>query len=271
MRQPRVSSVIERRLLVNYRVAPAAVASMLPVAMRPQQIDGWAVAGICLIRLGRVRPAWLPGALGLRSENAAHRIAVEWDGPDGPEKGVYIARRDTGSTVSVLASGRLAVVHHAASFDVRETSRDLHIAYASRDGATQVSVDADVAERFQGSTLFASLGEASDFFRRGSAGYSAGRDASCLDGVELDVAAWRVEPVEVRHVRSTFFDDPDRFPPGSAVLDNALLMRAVPAIWKPLRPMPVRDEPAASAGAGQVPCASAAGSGGPGGATGTAS
>jgi hypothetical protein len=237
MRQPRVSSVIERRLLVNYRVAPTAVASLLPAAMRPQQIDGWAVAGICLIRLGRVHPAWLPGALGLRSENAAYRIAVEWDGPDGPEKGVYVARRDTGSTASVLASGRLAVVHHPASFDVRETPHDLYIAYVSRDGATQVSIDASVAERFRGSTLFADLDEASDFFERGSVGYSAGRDTSCLDGVELAVGVWRVVPVEVRNVRSTFFDDPDRFPPGSAVLDNALLMRNVPAIWNPLRPM----------------------------------
>lgn len=33
--------------------------------------------------LGQVRPTWAPRPLGLGSENAAHRIAVEWDGPDG--------------------------------------------------------------------------------------------------------------------------------------------------------------------------------------------
>jgi len=46
---------------------------------RPQLVHGWAVAGICLIRLGRLRPSRVPSAVGLRSENAAHRIAVEWD------------------------------------------------------------------------------------------------------------------------------------------------------------------------------------------------
>jgi hypothetical protein len=74
-----MSSVVERRLLVNYRVDPDTAASLVPPLMRPQLVGGWAVAGICLIRLGQVRPSWLPGWVGLRSESAAHRIAVEWD------------------------------------------------------------------------------------------------------------------------------------------------------------------------------------------------
>jgi Uncharacterized conserved protein (COG2071) len=240
MRQPRLSSVIERRLLVNYRVEPAAVAPLLPAPLRPQEIAGWAVAGICLIRLGRLRPHWMPGEFGLRSENAAHRIAVEWDGPEGPETGVYIPRRDSGSVVNVLTGGRLFPGrHHHASFDVRETAQDLHVAYASHDGAIRVSVDVSMAERFHGSALFADLDQASAFFQRGSAGWSAGRDGRCLDGVELDTDSWRVGPVEVREVRSTFFDDQDRFPGGSATLDCALLMRGITVAWNPLRPMPV--------------------------------
>jgi hypothetical protein len=240
MRRPRVSSVVERRLLVNYRVDPAVIAGLLPAPLRPQQVDGQAVAGICLIRLGQVRPRSVPGGFGLRSENAAHRIAVEWDGPAGPRTGVYIPRRDSGSIVNVLAGGRLFPGrHHRASFDVRETSRDLHVAYTSRDGMTRVSVDVAVAERFQGSALFADLKEASEFFRRGSVGFSAGRDETCLDGMELDTHSWRVDPVEIRAVRSTFFDDQDRFPPGSVTLDCALLMRDVPVTWNPLPPMPL--------------------------------
>ncbi len=34
-----------------------------------------------------------PRRLGLRSENAAPRIAVEWDDATGPRTGVYIPRR----------------------------------------------------------------------------------------------------------------------------------------------------------------------------------
>lgn len=243
--QPRLSSVIERRLLVNYRVDPRAVAELLPAPFRPQQVGGWAVAGICLIRLAQVRPHGLPARFGLRSENAAHRIAVEWDGPHGIDTGVYIPRRDSGSAVNVLAGGRLFPGrHHHASFDVKETPQDLHVAYTSRDGSTQVRVDASLTGRFQGSELFAGLQEASAFFRHGSHGYSAGRDSDsdrgCLDGMELATDSWRVEPVEVHDVRSTFFDAQERFPRGKATLDCALLMRDIPVTWNPLPPLPVR-------------------------------
>src|ERR1039457_5527168 len=149
-----------------------------------------------------------------------------------------IPRRDSGSAVNVLAGGRLFPGrHHHASFDVHETPRDLHVAYTSRDGATSVQVDVSLAEQFQGSELFADLHEASAFFRHGSSGYSAGRDRGHLDGMELHTDSWRVQPVEAHVVRSTFFDDEDRFPPGSATLDCALLMRDVPVTWNPLRPM----------------------------------
>lgn len=114
MIQPRLSSVIERRLLVNYRVTPDAAARLLPAGLRPQLVRGHAVAGICLLRLGSARPTWAPPPVGLRSENAAHRISIEWDGPDGVETGVYITRRDTGSRINSWAGGRVFPVSTAA-------------------------------------------------------------------------------------------------------------------------------------------------------------
>ena len=233
-----MSSVIERRLLVNYRVDPEVAASLLPAPLRPQLVNGWAVAGICLIRLGRLRPSWVPGWPGMRTENAAHRIAVEWDGTGGGrQSGVYIPRRDSDSVATVLAGGRLFPgEHHYASFDVRETARDLRVAFTSTDGAAHVSIDIRVAQRLQGSALFAGLRQASDFFRHGSAGFSATRDGGRLDGLELRADRWAVEPAEVRAVRSSFFDDARQFPPGSATLDCALLMRDIPVTWTAIQP-----------------------------------
>ena len=92
MKPPVMSGLIERRLLVNYRVDPEVAARLLPEPLRPQLVAGSAVAGICLIRLGQMRPGGLPAWMGLRSENAAHRVAVEWDTRSGVESGVYIPR-----------------------------------------------------------------------------------------------------------------------------------------------------------------------------------
>ncbi|MFE1272004.1 DUF2071 domain-containing protein [Streptomyces sp. NPDC058758] len=238
MRQPRLSSVIERRLLVNYRVAPDAAARLLPRPLRPQLVHGHAVAGICLLRLGSVRPAWAPKAFGLRSENAAHRIAVEWDGPDGVETGVYIPRRDTASRINAWAGGRLFPGEHGrADFDVHETPGQVHVALATWDGDARVDVTIEPSDELRDSELFADLAEASRFFQRGTKGFSATGSGRHLDGMELRTDAWRVEAGRIRSAASSFFDDPDCFPPGSATLDCALLMRDVPVSWRPLPAM----------------------------------
>ena len=104
---PVIDGEIERRLLVNYRVDPQVIARVLPDPFRPQLVGGAAVAGICLIRLGQMRPRHTPRWVGLRSENAAHRVAVEWDTADGPQAGVYIPRRDSDSWANVLLGGRI--------------------------------------------------------------------------------------------------------------------------------------------------------------------
>jgi hypothetical protein len=236
-----LGSVVQRRLLVNYRTDPEVTARLLPAPLRPQLVDGSAVSGICLIRLGGVRPRFVPAPFGPSSENAAHRIAVEWDTSDGVARGVYIPRRDTGSRLNAWIGGRLFPgMHHHVRFDVRESVDELRIAFADPDGATRVDVRVQTTPALTGSHLFRDIDRASEFFRRGACGYSTTPDPSRLDGVELRTHGWRVTPVELVSVRSTFFDDPIRFPPGSAVPDCGLLMRDVPATWHPLSPMAVR-------------------------------
>ena len=128
MRFPKVHGTIKRRLLVNFRVDPAVMQRHLPPAFNPKLHRGYAIAGICLIRLENIRPRRFPGLLGLSSENAAHRIAVTWQDESGAREGVYIPRRDTGSLVNHLAGGRLFPgEHQRATF--RVTDADNRIAH----------------------------------------------------------------------------------------------------------------------------------------------
>jgi hypothetical protein len=235
VRLPEIHADIERRLLVNYRVDPDTASRLLPAPFRPQLVNGSAVAGICLIRLGALRPAGLPHWAGVRSENAAHRIAVEWDTPDGARTGVYIPRRDTDAVLNAALGGRLYPgEQHRARFFVRESGGDVHVDYASYDGSTRVSVDVRIADQLDGSALFSDVDAASRFFERGSIGLSATRDPYRLDGMQLETDAWAVDAGHVSAATSSFFDDPGLFPPGSAVLDCALVMRQVPVRWKAL-------------------------------------
>ncbi|MCW2800745.1 MAG: hypothetical protein JWQ70_2217 [Aeromicrobium sp.] len=232
---PMLAGEIERRILVNYRVDPAAAAKILPAPFRPQTVNGFAVAGICLIRLGSMRPRTLPAWAGLRSENAAHRIAVEWDTPAGIKTGVFIPRRDSNSRTNVAVGGRLYPgEHHRAQFDVSETPTELRVGYSSGDGVTHVQVAVRLQDELVGSGLFEDTATASAFFEAGSVGFSATRDANRFDGLQLVTSSWTVEPAEITSVRSSFFEDATRFPRGSAEPDCALVMRNVPVAWRPL-------------------------------------
>ena len=232
MHVPVVAGMIARRLLVNYRVDPAVLARHLPAPFRPQVIGDWGIAGICLIGLRAVRPRGVPAAFGLSSENAAHRIAVEWDDDGTTRCGVYIPRRDTSSRINVAIGGRIFPgLHHRAEFSVRDDGDRIAVSLASEDGLTRVAVDGRVTATLPADSVFGSLAAASTFFERGALGYSVGRRPGVYDGLELRTTDWEVSPVKIDRVASTFFDDRAAFPAGSVAFDCALLMRDIAHEW----------------------------------------
>jgi hypothetical protein len=225
---------MERRILVNYRVDPDVLGAYLPHPFRPALVDGWGVAGICLIRLGAIRPAGLARVVGLHAENAAHRVAVCWDGAAGPVTGVYIPRRDTSSRLAAMAGGRaFPGFQHLARFTALEGGGSFRVEVASGDGAVRVVVDAHVAGRVMAGSVFADVDAASRFFRAAPVGYAATPTDGVFDGVELDTNGWDLRPLAVDEVVSSFFEDGSRFPPGTAMLDSAFLMSGLATTWRP--------------------------------------
>lgn len=232
MRLPVMRGGIDRRILVNYRVDPAVLAPLLPAPFRPKILRGFGLVGICLIRLKQIRPAFLPSWLGVSSENAAHRTAVEWDEDGASRGGVYVRRRDTNSWLNTLVGGWLFPgFHHHATFDVRESAEDLAVKMQSDDNETSLSVRGHLTPKWSPTSVFSSLAEASAFFEAGAMGYSATPVASRFQGLELRCRHWHVDPLEVEEVRSNFFENDSLFPKGSIEFDCALLMRNIAHEW----------------------------------------
>jgi hypothetical protein len=240
MRIPVIRGLIDRRILVNYRVEPAVLARVVPAPFRPRLVNGMGMAGVCLIRLKHIRPRWAPSIFGISSENAAHRIAVEWDQGGQRRTGVYIPRRDTSSRLNTLVGGKFFPgVHHHATFQVEERCTPAHIAAGdyyrvvldSDDGGTHLAVEARVSSEFPSTSVFVSLEEASAFFERGALGYSATSRPGEYDGLELRSFIWQVQALAVTCVESSFFEDREAFPGGSVIFDCALLMRGIEHEW----------------------------------------
>ncbi|MDB5090679.1 MAG: hypothetical protein JWR09_4673 [Mucilaginibacter sp.] len=229
MKIPTITGIIDRRILVNFTVDPEIAKAVVPSPFKPKIVNGKAIAGICLIRLKHVRPKGLPAFTGVRSENGAHRFAVEWEEDGQLKEGVYIPRRDTSSLFNTITGGRIFPgKHYRAKFDVREANGNYHVAFTSTDGTT-ISIDAAIKEKFGEQSIFKDLNTASDFFKAGATGYSPNR--SQFEGLLLKTDKWAVKPLEVSNVKSSYFENEQLFPAGSVKFDNALLMENIPHEW----------------------------------------
>lgn len=229
---PAVRGTIGRRLLVNFRCDPDVLGRLLPSPFRPRLVAGYGVAGICLIRLEGIRPALLPAFVGFRSENAAHRIAVEWNNHGELCEGVFIPRRDTDSRLNEILGGRIfSGIHHLAEFYVSETGDAYTVKMQSADGTVVVQVQARVADFLPPDSIFRSLNAASSFFQGGAIGWSARPESDEFDGLELRCREWRMTPLEVNSVASSYFANRDLFPGGSVEFDSAFLMRDIAHEW----------------------------------------
>jgi hypothetical protein len=245
MQMPHLHGTIKRRLLINYRVAPAVIQRLLPAPFQPKLHNGQAIAGLCLIRLEDIRPRRFPRLAGLSSENAAHRIAVTWQDETGHHEGVYIPRRDTGSLVNHLVGGRLFPgEHQRATFDVSEHDGRIALHMRSADGRVDIDFVGRPSPHFSSDSSFSTIDEASAFFETGGVGYSVTESGRRLDGIALHTDAWTVEPLDVEYVRSSYFSDPCRFPEDSIVFDCGLIMRNIPHEWTAVDAMSVDDVPA---------------------------
>jgi hypothetical protein len=234
VRAPTIRATIERRILVNYRVDRHVLATFLPEPFRPALVGDFAIAGICLIRLGGIRPVGLPAAVGITSENAAHRVAVEWDTDEGPVTGVYIPRRDTSSPMGAVLGGRaFPGWQHRARFQVDEGDGAFRVQVSSHDGDVQIAVAARRTAAVMAGSVFGSIEQASEFFRCAPVGYAATPTAGAFDGVALTAEGWGIEALHLDEVRSSFFDSRERFPAGTAVPDSAFLMGGLETCWRP--------------------------------------
>ena len=111
---------------------------------------------------------------------------------------------------------------------MKEENDHYHIAFKSSDG-TSISIDGVKADELNPGSIFETLDEASKFFEGGSIGYSPKGDK--LEGLKLETFNWKVEPLHVTNVQSSFFENENIFPKGSVKFDNALLMTEIKHEW----------------------------------------
>ncbi len=196
-------------MLVNYRADRETLDSLVPEPFRAVEVDeGEGIGGVCLMRINDARLGSLPTAFGVSSENATHRIAVEWEDDGTKRRGVFVPCRHTSSRLAAAASGRLVPgEQERAEFRVRERFDEYEVRVES--DTEYFRVKARESDEMPESSVFDSFDEAEEFFRNETVGYAA--CGTGIEGVELcfDDSEWEMRPLEIVEARSSFFEKLD--------------------------------------------------------------
>lgn len=239
---PVIEGMIARRVLLNYWIEPEVARRLVPQPLEPVIVNGFAVAGMCLIRLEKLRPKGMPAALGFSSENMAHRIAIRYPTSNGMRDGVFVWRRDTDSLLAVRLGGVVFPgVNRDAEFRIDERrdadDESLEMQVLTADGAADVSFRMSAAE-WKWTLLFPRFADVCGFFERGDCGFSCALRGDALEGLCMRTLKWEMSPVQVQGLRSAFYENEKMFPRGSAGFDSAVVMRGIPHEWHRIAEVP---------------------------------
>ena len=225
---PVLDGLIDRRILINYRVRPDVVKTLLPPHLEPLVVNGYASAGICLLRLKDIGIKHLPKLLRITSENAAHRFLVTYTENGNQVQGVYIPRRDTDSSMNVLLAGKLlSWPHYPATFRSSEGNGRYNVSMESSDQYSSLSIEAELSGEFPTDSMFDSLDHASSVFQSCPIGVSPSTQPEGYKSIRLETKSWKVKPLVVRKLQSSgTFEDRLAFP------EQTKTILITPSLWE---------------------------------------
>ncbi len=227
MAMPRLSrtELVDRRILILYRVSADALGQLCPAAARPRS-SCCAVAGIVFRR--RTVRAWLVPARCGTSQCATHFMRLPDDLRADVCPGIIPLRHDSSSrwqTWGAASGGR-----HHARFQVVDRLDSLELVGDSDDRQMHLALKARVARELPGGSMFRSVSQvagylAADLARLGLV--TAARSVGSGD-------VWRhlrLEPLDVMQLESSFFDRWRQSHPEWVEHDSAFLLREEQLGW----------------------------------------
>ena len=234
MQLPVIRGVIDRRILVNYRVDPGVLAALLPAPFRPKLVAASGMVG----RLpdppeARCGPRFLPPLAGdlLRERRPPRRRRMGRGGRR--REGVFVPRRDTDSRLNRLG-GRAALPRRpltTPAFTVRGDGRPLPRRPPQRRRRTSLSVVGGVNAAVAGGVGLRLARGGLRLLRGGLAGVLRDAPARPARGAGAAAPRWRVEPLAGRAGGVQLLRGPVALPAGVGRVRLALLMRGIDHEW----------------------------------------
>jgi len=231
---PAVRGVIERRILMNYRIDVGTLDTVLPEPFRGREVgeSGKGIGSVCLMRVGNARLRFAPSAFGVSVETATHRISAEREKDGKTENCVYVPRREVSSGFfGAVGESLLPAELNRGDFRVAENDGFCRVHVDCGDEFAGVEVRETERDEIDHDSVFDSVSSAAEFFCEAGMRYSPSGDR--YDSVELCPREWGMKPVKVGEARSSLFERLE-----GAELDSAFRMEDIEHEWRPRRSVP---------------------------------
>jgi len=205
---------VRSRVLVLYRVDPGVAAGLLPAGMRPRLHHDQAVGLICFTRLGSLRSRFLP-TRGAMSDHLDYRFAVE---RDGTEKS-WVLHRETSSWLGGRLGERIVRGKYVRSrFEIQEGTFELELRVESERGE-ELYLRAEAC----GTSPAKLVPTPHDLERYLMAcGAAEPHDVLAPEVDRIDAQdGFAPQPLSIFELRSSFFENRQLFPSGTATVDGA--------------------------------------------------
>jgi hypothetical protein len=222
------TELVDRRILILYRVSAAVLEQILPAAAEPRHVADRALAGIAFRRRWMTRSRLVPARLGT-THCATHFVLVR--GCSGPDRhpGIFTFRHDSSSRWQAWWTS--AGGGHHARFEVVDRVDSLELVGDSDDQVMHLLLKAQVARGLPDSSVFRSVPQVADCLAADLAGLGLLQPPGAGGQGGSVWSHLRLEPLDVVQLESSFFDRWRHVSPGLVEFDSAFSLREDQLAW----------------------------------------
>jgi hypothetical protein len=236
-----VTAYFRHALVLAYAFPPEALQSLLPAGLVLDTWRGCAFLAVALVKAEKLRPSFLPAAMGQNFFLSGYRIFVRLKGAQSL-RGLRILRSDTDRKLMALAGNVLThYSYHLCEAEIRECrrgngNRDVAMRWMVRtpNGEADLDVMARIGQEqaaLPAGSPFASIEEARRFAGPLPYTFEEEKETRSIIGVRATRRGWNPRPVDVE-VRRIAFLEREPFCRAKPVLANAFYVCDVPYRWE---------------------------------------
>lgn len=230
-----ISAFFRHSLVLTYALPPEILQPLMPEGLVLDLFRGHAFLAIALVQTERLRPSFLPAAMGSDFFLSGYRVFTRLDNGAQSKRGLRILRSDTDRKWMVRAGNLMTQYnYHLCHAALEESGRAIRWTIQTPRSEADLDVLAHLADApapLPGSSPFATLAEARRFAGPLPYTFEYEQATGSIIGIRATRQKWEPQPVAVEVRRNTFLER-EPFCRASALLANAFYVHDVPYQWQ---------------------------------------